>query len=182
MNFEVLKTNRLVLKRLLPNDFNYIFENYSKEEIKKLLGHDSEDEFLKEKSKYEKGYTTYNRSFVYFQIIEKLSKSIIGDCVFHNWYFEHKRAELGYSITNERFKRKGLMSEALKVIIDYGFNEMKLHRIEALVGDKNTASLKLMEKYNFVREGLLRQHYFIEGEFENSIIFSKLKSDFFANL
>jgi ribosomal-protein-alanine N-acetyltransferase len=177
MNFEIIKTDRLILRRLSPNDFEYIFENYSEVEIKKLLGHNSDEEFLKEKAKYEKGYTTYNRSFEYFQILDTVSMCIIGGCGFHNWYFDHRRAELGYSITNENFKRKGIMSEALKAIIDYGFNKMNLHRIEALVGSENIASQKLVGKYNFIKEGVLRQHYFIDGKFEDSVVFSKLKSD-----
>jgi ribosomal-protein-alanine N-acetyltransferase len=177
MNFEIINTDRLILRRLSPNDFKYIYENYSEEEIKKLLGHNSDEEFLKEKVKYENGYTTYNRSFEYFQILDSQSKCIIGGCGFHNWYIDHRRAELGYSITNENFKRKGIMSEALKAVIDHGFHKMNLHRIEALVGSENIASLKLMKKYNFIKEGVLRQHFFIAGKFENSVVFSKLKSD-----
>jgi len=174
MNFEVFNTNRLILKILSPDDFKYIFENNSKLEIKKILGHNSDEEFLKEKNKYENGYTTYNRSFIYFQIIEKDSNTIIGGCGFHNWYPDHRRAELGYVITKEEFKRKGIMSEALEVVIDYGFNKLNLHRIEALVGTQNIPSLKLVAKFNFIKEGVLRQHYFVDSQFEDSVMFSKL--------
>lgn len=177
MNFEILKTERLLLKKFSPNDFIYIFENYSEKEIKKLLGHNSEEELLKEKSKYEKGYTTYNKSFEYFQIIDKASKTIIGGCGFHNWYLEHNRAELGYSLKNENFKRKGIMTEALKTIIDYGFNKMKLHRIEALVDPENIASIKLLKKFDFFKEGVLKEHYFFDGKYVDSIILSKLRYD-----
>ena len=177
MNFYTLETERLILRKLSPDDFKFIFENYSEDEIKNFLGHNSDEEYQKEKTKYEGGYTSYNRSFQYFQIIDKVTDSIIGHCGFHNWYFDHRRAELGYEITNDNFKRKGIMSEALKVIIDYGFNKMNLHRIEALVGSENIPSIKLMEKFNFYKEGFLRQHYFIEDNFENSIVFSKLISD-----
>jgi [ribosomal protein S5]-alanine N-acetyltransferase len=177
MDLYTIETERLVLKKISPDEFRYVFENYTEPEIKMFFGHNSEEEYQKEKSKYEKGYTTYNRSFEHFQIIDKASNCIIGGCGFHNWYIDHRRAELGYSIKNEAFKGRGIMSEALKVIIDYGFNKINLHRIEALVGPGNVPSLKLMEKYRFVKEGLLRQHYFVDGKFENSIVFSKLRSD-----
>jgi ribosomal-protein-alanine N-acetyltransferase len=51
------------------------------------------------------------------------------------------------------------MTEAVSSIIDYGFNKLNLHRIEALVGSNNIPSLKIMENHNFTKEGLLRQHY-----------------------
>ena len=178
MNFETLKTDRLILRKLSPNDFRYIFENYSEEDIKSFLGHNSDEDYKKEKNRYQNGYTTYNRSFEYFQIIDKTSMNIIGGCGFHNWYFEHRRAELGYALTNENFRGQGIMSEALKVVIDYGFNKMNLHRIEALIGSENIPSLKLMKKFNFIKEGVLRQHYFINNEFEDSNIFSRLKTDY----
>lgn len=174
MNLKTITSERLILRRLTPEDLNYIFENYPKEEIKQILGHTSEEDFIKEKNKYEKGYSTYNRSFEFFQIIDKASMEIIGGCGFHNWYPDHRRAEIGYNLKTDQFKKQGIMSEALKAIIDYGFNTMKLHRIEALVGSENIASLKLMDKFGFSKEGLLKEHYFIDDKFEDSIIFSKL--------
>ncbi|RZK54261.1 MAG: N-acetyltransferase [Pedobacter sp.] len=177
MNFETLETDRLILRKLSPSDFTRIFENYSQEEIMELLGHTSEEEYIQEQIKCQKGYTTYNRSVEHFQIIDKKSMNIIGSCKFHNWYLDHKRAELGYAITNEDFKGIGIMSETLKPLIEYGFSIMGLHRIEAYVGSNNIPSLKLMEKFNFIKEGYLRQHYFIDGNFEDSVLFSKLSTD-----
>ncbi len=177
-NFETLTTDRLLLKKLTPKDYCNLFENYSKEEIKFILGHASDEEFEKEKYKFENGYSTYNRSFLYFQIIDKTSMQIIGGCGFHNWASEHRRAELGYSLTNKSFKRKGIMSEVLPVILDYGFNQMNLHRIEAIVGPDNIPSLRLIEKFHFQKEGVLREHYSVDNLLEDSIIFSRLVTDF----
>jgi ribosomal-protein-alanine N-acetyltransferase len=106
------------------------------------------------------------------------TNSIIGRCGLHNWNREHNRAEIGYNISDEKFKRKGLMSEAVSSIIDYGFNELNLHRIEALVGSNNIPSLKIIESHHFIKEGLLRQHYFVEDKFEDSIVFSILQNEY----
>ena len=78
----------------------------------------------------------------------------------------------------ESYKGKGLMTEAIHAIIDYGFNIMNLNRIEALVGIENAPSLKLMEKYSFKKEGVLRQHLHISDQFEDSVMFSKLYCDY----
>ena len=99
-------------------------------------------------------------------------------CGFHTWAMEHYRAELGYSIHIETEKKKGYMKEALKPIIEYGFNKMNLHRIEAFVGPDNTASISLVKRLGFTQEGHLREHYLKDGVFEDSIVFSLLEKEF----
>ncbi|MBC7774533.1 MAG: GNAT family N-acetyltransferase [Phycisphaerae bacterium] len=178
MHFEIIETKRLILKGLSPNEMRYIFENCSKDEIKRILGHRSEEDYQKEESKYKNGYSSYNRSFKLFLMTDKASNAIIGRCGLHNWNAEHRRAEIGYVMEDERYKRKGLMTEALEAIIEYGFNKMNLNRMEALVGTENVPSLRLMEKFNFIKEGLLRQHYYVSGEFEDSVLFSKLYHEY----
>jgi len=178
MHFEIIETRRLILKGLFPVDINYIFENFTKPEIKRILGHRSEEDYLKEESKHKNGYSSYNRSFILFLLTDKASDNIIGRCGLHNWNMEHKRAEIGYVMEAESFKRKGLMSEAVSAIIDYGFNKMNLNRIEALVGIGNIPSLRLMEKYHFIKEGVLRQHHYTSDKYEDSILFSKLYTDY----
>jgi ribosomal-protein-alanine N-acetyltransferase len=79
---------------------------------------------------------------------------------------------------DEQFKRKGLMSEAVEAVIDHGFNELNLNRLDAMVGPANIPSLRLMEKFNFVQEGILRQHYWTGSEFEDSVLFSKLLREY----
>lgn len=178
LHFETIETKNLILKGLSPEDMKSIFENYSKAEIKKILGHRSEEDYQKEESKHKNGYSSYNRSFKLFLIIDKVSNAIIGRCGIHNWNVGHKRAEIGYVMEDENYKRKGLMTETLAAVIEYGFTKLNLNRIEALVGKENIASLRLMEKFKFVKEGELREHYYIAGKHENSLVFSKLNSEY----
>ena len=178
MIFPTLETPRLLIKALSPEDVKFIFENHPKAEIKKILGLRSEEDYLKEEHKHKNGYACYNRTFKRFLLIDKTSGTIIGKCGFHNWNTDHNRAEVGYAMEDENYRRKGLMSEALNAVIAHGFAELKLHRIEALVGINNTASLRLMEKFGFVKEGSLREHYLINNKFEDSVVFSKLRSEY----
>lgn len=178
MNFETLETKRLKLIGLTPENMDFIFLNLPKPEIKKLLGHQNEEEYLKEETKQKNGYASYNRSFMLFLLTHKETNTIIGRCGLHNWNKDHNRAEIGYALGYESFKRKGLMTEALEVIIEYGFKKLNLNRIEAMVGKNNKASLRLMEKFNFVQEGILRSHYKIEGQFEDSLVFSILVNEY----
>ena len=67
------------------------------------------------------------------------------------------------------------MKEAMPEVINYGFEKMGLHRIEAMVGKDNEPSLKLLHAHGFVQEGLLREHYLIDGRYEDSLVFSLLR-------
>lgn len=178
MNFVVLETKRILLKGLSPEDMTFLFENHSKTEIKKILGHRSDEEYELEAYKQKNGYASYNRRFLLFLLSDKTTGLIIGRCGIHNWNVDHRRAEIGYNLSDENYKRKGLMTEALGAVMDYGFAQLNLHRIEALVGAGNIPSLRLMEKYGFVKEGQLREHYLVAENHEDSLVFSKLQQEY----
>lgn len=182
MNFETFSTERLILRKITPVEFIYIFKNYSEAELKPFLGTITDTEFLIQKGKFENGCASYNKSFINFQLLDKVSGSVIGACNFHSWYFEHRRAEIGYHLNGEEFKRKGLMSEAMEHVIAYGFKAMNLNRIEACIGPNNIASLSLIKKFNFTKEGLLRQHFMRDNELKDSVIFSLLREEYESRL
>nr|WP_294777903.1 GNAT family protein [uncultured Flavobacterium sp.] len=178
MEFEILETERLLLKKITPETFTDLFAHYTQIEIMTLLGLNTESEFLKEKAKSQGGYVTYDRTILAFLLVSKESGLTIGRAGYHNWYKDHRRAELGYALNNENSKRKGYMSEAIKAILEYGFTAMNLNRIEAYIGPTNIASLSLIKKYGFTREGLLRQHFLRDNVAEDSVVFSLLKEEY----
>jgi len=70
------------------------------------------------------------------------------------------------------------MTEAMKAVIDFGFEEMELNRIEVFIMPRNKRSIRLVKNIGFKREGLLRQRYFDEfGHFTDDILFSMLRTD-----
>jgi [ribosomal protein S5]-alanine N-acetyltransferase len=178
MHFEILTTEHLKLRKLTPEVFDYIYIAFSNQELLHFLGLETEVELDKEKEKHKKGISTFNRSFLYFQIIDKKTDKTIGWCGYHTWYLDHNRAEIGYGLYDENYKRKGHMSEAMKPILDFGFNKMNLNRIEAFLSVENLPSLKLVTKFGFTKEGLLRNHYFKNGVMEDSAVFSLLKNEY----
>jgi RimJ/RimL family protein N-acetyltransferase len=178
INFPTLETKRLLLKELGPEEMKEIFTTCSDEEIMGLYGYTTNEEVETEKNKFELGMTTYRTSFKSFLIEEKSSGNIIGRSGFHNWYDMHKRAELGYALSDESAKRKGYTTEAVRAIIKYGFEEMDLNRIEAFVGPHNTPSLKIVRGLGFTEEGTLREHFCKNGVMEDSVCFSLLKKEY----
>src|SRR6218665_2987338 len=140
MEFETLETERLLLIKLTPELFKALFESCSEEEISRLLGLASREEFLKEKEKSDGGYKTYDRTIAAFVLVLKETGETVGRGGFHNWYQAHRRAEIGYVLNKDEHKRKGYMSEAVGAMLYYGFNSMGLNRVEAFIGPGNAAS------------------------------------------
>ena len=85
-------------------------------------------------------------------------------------------AEIGYQV-NEDFHGRGIMTAALRVLLDRIFEQTPLRRIMAFVHDQNIASCRVLEKLGFHKEGLLREHFIINGKPENEFLFAILKSD-----
>jgi len=88
---------------------------------------------------------------------------------------EHFRSEIGYMLHPD-MHNKGIMNEAIKKVIEYGFNEMKLHSIEAVIDAENTSSIKLAERNNFVKEGHFKERDFYHGKFNDIVVYSLLKN------
>lgn len=177
MKFETIQTERLLLRKLTDDDYSYIFQHLSDTAIMQLLNIETLDKLEIEKQKQEKGYSTFNKRFLIFQLLDKETQQIIGWCGYHTWYIDHGRAEIGYGLIDEHTKGKGLMSEALKAVLRYGFEQMQLNRVEAFVAPENIPSLKLVDKFNFTREGQLRKHYLKDGNLEDSVVFGLLEEE-----
>ncbi len=182
MTFDTLPTERLLLRAMTPETYRHAFTTYTDEELKFFFGLHTDEELVQKKSMYNNGLTTFNKSFLYFQLLKKDTEENIGWCGFHTYYTQHARAELGYVLTAEVERAKGYMREALPYVIEYGFETMNLHRIEAFVGPTNTPSLKLIEQIGFRKEGHLKEHYFKNGIAEDSILYGLLKSEYKSRL
>lgn len=174
MNQIELQTERLLLKSITPAIIHELFTTKTKEEIMAYFGID-EAGFQHYKDIHEKGVETHRLSIFVFLLIDKETNLPIGECGFHTWNATHRRAEVFYVMRNEASKQKGLMSEALKEVIKYGFTELELHRIQALIAIENEPSLKLLLKNGFTKEGIMREDYVVNGKNEDSHCFSLLK-------
>lgn len=172
-----IKTERLELVLIKPSVIQDLFNSDNQQEIQEFFGFD-EKLYLKYKLMHEKGMETYNISLLYFLIVIRDTKEPIGEVGFHTWNKTHSRAELFYSLREDKFKRNGYLSEVLPLVLKYGFEEMKLHRIEALIAESNEPSFRLLKKNNFTFEGTMRQDYFWEGIQADSDCYSLLKSEF----
>ncbi len=85
-------------------------------------------------------------------------------------------AHIGYW-TGERFTRQGFARAAVRTVLDFSFNGISLHRVNAAVRTDNAASINLLESIGFIQEGLARDFLKINGAWCDHLIYAKLRSD-----
>lgn len=177
--FPALTTKRLVLREISLKDVPWYFAHFNTKEIAEGQDHPGPRD-LKEARAELKLYFRDNfrrRTGIRWGIAMKGDNELIGSAGFYKWVQPEKyQAEMGYDL-NPAFWGRGIMTEALSAIIQYGFDHMRLHRIEVLISHQNKRSQSLVRRLGFKREGVLRDHYFIEGRFSDDVIYSLLKSE-----
>ncbi|QQX26907.1 GNAT family N-acetyltransferase [Heyndrickxia sporothermodurans] len=164
--FPSIETERLILRELTVEDAHNLYSYYSDREISKYLdwfGPQSEEQAIKMIRYWAKQYQ--EGTFMRFGIALKTDNKIIGTIPINpvRGTFEWKLPiVIGYELSRV-YWNQGLMTEALKAVITYVFEELNNHRIIAEVFPENQASLKVLEKLGFQEEGLLKQHLYHEG-------------------
>lgn len=93
---------------------------------------------------------------------------------------EDHRSEIGYMLS-PKHQQKGYISEAISAVVKYGFEDMQLHSVEAIIDPENFASARVLEKNHFIKEAHLRENHFYDGKFIDTVIYSLLKSDYIKN-
>ncbi len=172
--FPVLETERLLLRQMTMDDAPALFELRTNAEVTRYIDHakvKSIDESIAKLKVISDSYE--NNNGIAWAIVLKETGKQIGDISFWRIMKEHHRAEIGYSLLNEHWK-KGIMTEAAKKVIEYGFSVLKFHSIEGNVNPNNVGSIKLLEKMGFVREAYFKEDYYFDGKFLDSAIYSLL--------
>jgi [ribosomal protein S5]-alanine N-acetyltransferase len=106
----------------------------------------------------------------------QLEQGVVGTCALANIDRKHRRAEVGFALARA-FWGRGLIVRALPAVIQFAFERLDLHRIEADTDPRNVASMRVLERLGFQREGLLRERYFQFGEAQDAVFFGLLRRD-----
>lgn len=112
-----------------------------------------------------------------FGIEDKNNGKIIGMIGLMHLDFKFKKAEVGYWL-GKKYWGQGLAKEALLLILEYAFKDLKLNRVYAKVYSRNIPSQKLLEKYNFKLEGRLREDGLFKNKKDDFLIYGILKKEF----
>ena len=102
---------------------------------------------------------------------------LIGATGIHDVSSVHKNAEIGIVIGNKSYWSKGYGTEALRLMLEYGFDQLNLHKIYLWVFCFNTRAIRAYEKVGFKTEGIFREHVYMNGEYCDDHFMGILRSD-----
>lgn len=176
--FPTLFSERLIYREINESDVEQVFQLRSNPENMKFIprpllkNHQDSLEHIK----MIKEKTTNNEGINWVVCLKDDPKMIglVGHYIIKP---EHYRSEIGYMILPE-YHNKGYVTEAVKTMIDYGFNVLNLNSIEAVIDPLNMASERVLQKNRFVKEAHLKENIWFEGTFLDSVIYSLLKRNY----
>ncbi|MCJ7700103.1 MAG: GNAT family N-acetyltransferase [Anaerolineales bacterium] len=156
--FPEFETKNLILRRMHCADAGALFEILADEEVTEFYDDDAFSDISQASDQieaWENGFK--NKRCIRWGITRKGEGYLLGSCGYYGFQPWYQRASIGYELGRDSW-RQGIMTEALRAMIDFGFGDMGLNRIEAVVMPGNTASLKMLEKLGFRKEGLLGEY------------------------
>ena len=174
--FQNLESDRLLLRQINNADVDEVFKLRSNPETMKYIPRPlltSKEEALyhikmiQDKIEANEG--------INWAVTLKGSSKLIGIVGHYKIKWEHFRSEIGYMILPE-YNGKGIVSEVVGLLIDYGFNQMNLHSVEAIIDPGNTASARVLEKNGFIKEAHFIENEFYDGQFIDSVVYSILNN------
>ncbi|MBN1765493.1 MAG: GNAT family N-acetyltransferase [Sedimentisphaerales bacterium] len=153
-----LEGNHIIIRKLRAADAGDIYKNIRTRQISRwtlLLPwpypKDGAIKFIRNQQRLwrlGKGYA--------FGIILKDTGEVIGGLGLGKVDKKHKCAEVGYWL-GRKYWRQGIMTEAVRLLLEFGFTDLKLYRIYSHIFEPNTASRRVLEKCGFQKEGVMRQ-------------------------
>ena len=181
MHWERLPTidaNRICLRWISEKDVDAFYAIYSNPEVMRYWSTPAlPDRDAASKLINEIHGLFQRRVILKWGIALRTDNRLIGSVTLFNLDFNHRRAEIGYALGREHWG-KGYMNEALMALLKYAFEGLNLHRIEADVDPRNTASIRTLEKLGFQREGYLRERWQINGEIQDAFFYGLLRPEF----
>ncbi|MES2417842.1 MAG: GNAT family protein [Bacteroidota bacterium] len=174
-DFPVIKTNEFVLRQFTGSDVNYVFEGLSHPKIIKYYGVSYPSlAATQAQMKWFKSLEE-NKTGIWWAMCDIANKTCYGAIGLSNLSNLHKKAEIGFWLL-PAYWGKGMMLEAINLVCNYGFEQMKLHRIEAMVESENKNCKNLMDKLNFKYEETMHDCEIKNGSFISLEIYARLRN------
>lgn len=173
----VLESERLILRPLEERDAKDVFEIFSDGELMRyydLLPFKSMEKAERQTRFFMQALK--DRTMIRWGIVLRENAKLVGTCGLFAFSDDDKKAELGYEL-NRNFQRRGIMSEALALVLDFAFSSSDINRIEAFIEPPNTASQALAGRLGFVKEGEMRDYELCRGKLIDITLWALLRRD-----
>lgn len=177
--FPTLTTPRLVLRQIRPEDAADLFAFLSDPEVQKYDSDPPLREMAEADAEIERRSAWHAaRQAISWGVTLRGEDRVIGCIGFYFWDRHTYKTELGYTVARP-YWRRGIATEALRAVARYGFESLRLHRINVDTRMDNLASVRLMQKLGFVHEGVRRECILNEdGTYQNWGIYGLLEQEY----
>ncbi|MEO0226866.1 MAG: GNAT family protein [candidate division WOR-3 bacterium] len=174
----MLKGKRIILRPVTPDDVKETISlRYDFEANKQYLGYIFPINLTNEQRWIESLYSQRIRERIDLVIEEKNTHRFIGLIGVNNIDYINKRAKFGIFI-KRRYWGKGFGKEAMRIFLNYLFNQINLNKIYLEVLTENQRAIKLYKSMGFEPEGILKAHYYQDGRYKDVAIYSIFKDKF----
>ena len=177
MKKPILVGDKIVLRPITVDDASGMFAALSDEEGMRLTGTQSSFTFEQVEAFCKRVSEADDRADYAITLKDDPESKYIGEAVLNEIDDENRSADFRIALQGKAYFGKGYGSEATRLIIDYGFKVLNLHRIELEVYDFNPRAQHVYEKAGFVKEGVKRDALFWEGQYQNAIVMSILEDE-----
>jgi [ribosomal protein S5]-alanine N-acetyltransferase len=165
---------RVRLRWLEPADIGALYDVFSDPEVMRYWSDPPltcEDDARALLANIERAFM--DRSMFQWGVARIADDRVLGTCTLLHVNVTNRRAELGYALGRAHWGQ-GLMSEALTALLDFAFDGLMLHRLEADTDPRNLPSLRLLERLGFQHEGRLRERWHVGGETQDTAFYGLL--------
>ena len=177
-SYPVIETERLILRGPKQSDLQAIYDVHTDPDVMRYYGVPLYDSLDKAQRDFDWMNKLVAEKTGFRPVITLKDDDVyIGDVGFDNYVKKSNRMELGYILAKKHWG-KGLMTEAIRAVLEYGFMEMELNRVQALVDPRNVGSRRVLEKNGFKYEGTLREYEFEIDGYVDLEMYSILKREF----
>ncbi len=173
--FPTLITQRLVLRAITFDDIQDMFEMRSDPRVMQYIPRPIAQTEEDAKAVIQMLLTTMEqKEGLVWGISFRNDTKLLGLIGYFRLKHTDFRAEIGYQL-NAKFWQQGIAYETLVPVLNFGFNTMNCHSIEAVIDPDNIGSERVLQKCGFVKEAHFKENCFWDGRFLDSVIYSKLK-------
>lgn len=172
-----LTTARLRLRWIEPGDAPGLFGIFSDPVVMRYWSAPPWRDMTQAEASVRQALDGYhNGSSLRFGVTLAHSGELIGTCTLFDIDRGNRRAQLGYAMARAWWGQ-GLMQEALTAVISHAFDDLHLRRLEADIDPRNIASAKALERLGFLKEGILRERWVVDGEVSDSALYGLLAGE-----
>lgn len=171
MKFQRLETSRCILRKFKTSDLDFVFSHFRDGFVSKYLYDNEPPKNKAEAREILDWCLDTNSDHIRWCIVLKEILKPIGTIGFHRYDCQNNSSEIGYDLSGAH-TQKGIMTEVLKCILEYGLKELSLHRVYASVAVNNLASNRLLESNNFQLDGIIRDQYLFRGKYYDHNLWS----------